>query len=113
MLPKIQISSRSRVSPGSLTLGKGSTLIGRGQSCRIVLEDPSVSRDHGAFTYYLGILTVEDHDSANGTFVNGVRVKRQVLYAGDRVAVGEFKIVVTSGSELVSRYDARSSLSTS
>jgi len=41
---------------------------------------------------------VEDHDSTNGIFVNGVRVKRQVLYAGDCVTAGPIEIYIQKGS---------------
>ncbi|MGE8493838.1 MULTISPECIES: FHA domain-containing protein [Comamonas] len=94
----IQVRSPQSSSPSQLRLGKGQTLIGRGQGCGLRLNDQGVSRDHGAFSYYIGVLVVEDHDSTNGIFVNGTKVKRQVLYTGDRVTVGPIEIYIQKGS---------------
>jgi pSer/pThr/pTyr-binding forkhead associated (FHA) protein len=41
---------------------------------------------------------IEDHNSTNGIFVNGLKVKRQVLYTGDRVKVGPVEIYIQKGS---------------
>jgi pSer/pThr/pTyr-binding forkhead associated (FHA) protein len=98
MLPEILVRSDLQSPPRAIQLERGCTAIGRGPSSGLFLSDPSISRDHGAFSYYIGLLMVEDHDSTNGIFVNGRRVKRQVLYAGDQVSVGPFQIVVKSGS---------------
>jgi pSer/pThr/pTyr-binding forkhead associated (FHA) protein len=53
-------------------------------------QDPEVSRRHARFVREAGgQLSVEDLESANGTFVNGERVRgRQVLRPGDSVRVG-------------------------
>ncbi len=94
----IQIRSPHMPSPSQLRLGKGQTLIGRDERCGLRLDDQGVSRDHGAFNYYIGVLMIEDHDSTNGIFVNGHKVKRQVLYTGDRVKVGPVEIYIQKGS---------------
>jgi pSer/pThr/pTyr-binding forkhead associated (FHA) protein len=39
-------------------------------------------------------LIVEDLDSTNGTIVNGRRIKRSVLKAGDRLRVGRIEFVI-------------------
>jgi pSer/pThr/pTyr-binding forkhead associated (FHA) protein len=39
-------------------------------------------------------LIVEDLDSTNGTIVNGRRVKRSLLRAGDRLKVGRVEFVI-------------------
>ena len=94
----IQIRSPHSQSPSQLKLGKGQTLIGRGLGCGLRLDNQGVSRDHGAFSYYIGVLMVEDHDSTNGIFVNGNKIKRQVLYTGDRVTMGPVEIYIQRGS---------------
>lgn len=94
----IQIRSPLAPSPSQLRLGKGQTMIGRDPGCGVCLDDQGVSRDHGAFSYYIGVLMVEDHNSTNGIFVNGLKVKRQVLYTGDRVKVGPVEIYIQKGS---------------
>lgn len=105
MLPEILVRSDLQSPPRAIQLERGCTGIGRGKSSGVFLSDPSISRDHGAFSYYIGLLMVEDHGSTNGIFVNGQRVKRQVLYAGDQVSMGPFEIVVKSGSVRSSQTD--------
>ncbi|MHB8600657.1 MAG: FHA domain-containing protein [Ktedonobacteraceae bacterium] len=69
--------------------------IGRSRDCSIFLEDLAVSRLHvnirqlSDTTYEL-----EDHRSATGTFVNGLRVKRCLLNDGDVLQIGSNKLVV-------------------
>lgn len=70
------------------------TIIGRGQSAGIVLNDQIASREHavvsrlidsdGAITYH-----VKDLLSTNGTFVNNVRLAgEQPLRQGDKIRIG-------------------------
>lgn len=61
------------------------------------MDDPSVSRDHGAFFFKRGVLMVEDHNSYNGIFMSGLKIKRKVLYDGDHLTVGPFEIHVKRG----------------
>ncbi len=63
--------------------------IGRSRECDIFLEDLSVSRLHA--TIHLlpdGGFELEDHYSASGTFVNGMRITRYRLLEGDVVQIG-------------------------
>jgi pSer/pThr/pTyr-binding forkhead associated (FHA) protein len=50
-------------------------LIGRGSSCHLVLDDPKASRTHAKVSLRGRRPTLQDLDSANGTFVNGHRVR--------------------------------------
>lgn len=84
MQPVIQLRSSRTTASSLLQLGKGRTQIRPIAGCGLRLQHQGVSRDHGAFTYCIGLLMVEDHDSTNGIFVNGVRVKRQVLRRAHR-----------------------------
>lgn len=94
------IKEHNRLALRSLFLEDGFSTFGREASSAIVMDHASVSRHHGAFFLRerFGILTVEDHDSTNGTLVNGVRVKRKILFAGDVVQVGDFQVYVRHGS---------------
>jgi len=82
----------------SYTLQEGFTTFGRYTNSEICLDDPTVSRDHGAFLLRSGVLLVEDHQSFNGIFMNGVRIRRRVLYQGDRLTIGPFEIYVKQGT---------------
>jgi diguanylate cyclase (GGDEF)-like protein len=65
------------------------TSLGRMPGCTIVVDDPSVSRRHACLVREPGTtFRVEDLDSANGTFVNGQRVRRASLASGDRIRLG-------------------------
>ncbi len=86
------------------------TNIGRdGQSNDIVLDDPAVSRQHAKIRLEEGTRKREpqfyiyDLASANGTFVNGRRIQRQLLKDGDQIRLGEttlvFKTVGKSSAE--------------
>src|SRR5256885_17067090 len=63
-------------------------LVGRGPYNHVVLDDTRVSRQHAKASPEPGGHVVYDLNSANGTFVNDVQVKRQKLSAGDVVRLG-------------------------
>ena len=68
--------------------------IGRSAESDLQLLDLGVSRFHCVLEDQADGLTVTDLNSSNGTFVNGERVKRQVLSRGDEVALGAVTLVV-------------------
>jgi pSer/pThr/pTyr-binding forkhead associated (FHA) protein len=55
----------------------------------IMLSDPAVSRRHAEIHREGDEWSVVDLGSTNGTEVNGKRVNRHRLNAGDRIAFGE------------------------
>lgn len=59
--------------------------IGRHPACDVALNDPSVSRHHAQLRFRDGSWMLQDLDSRNGTWVNGVRVGRCQLRPGDYV----------------------------
>lgn len=60
--------------------------IGRSSRCDIRLNDHAISRYHADLKLYSdGSIYIEDRGSTNGTFVNGKRVDRHRLQAGDRL----------------------------
>ena len=67
----------------------GETLVGRSPYCSIVVDDPTISRQHASFQLTHAGLTVQDLGSRNGTKVNGQPIcGSRVLLPGDRVQVG-------------------------
>ncbi len=60
--------------------------IGRRPDNDLVLSDPKVSRRHAQLRLYRGHFMLVDLDSTSGTMVNGRRIRRTVLYPGDRIA---------------------------
>lgn len=67
---------------------KGEYFVGRSEEAEIPLLDARVSREHCRFKFENGFFVAEDMESRNGTWVNGRRVKRAILFHGDRVVVG-------------------------
>lgn len=66
--------------------------VGREAANRIVIDDPTVSREHAAIVPVGNDHILEDLASANGTFVNGVRVPRRILQHGDVIELGRFQL---------------------
>lgn len=63
-------------------------MIGRDRSCSIVLAHPAVSRRHAKITRDGETFSVEDLQSANGTYVNNRKVEKAPLKPGDVVRFG-------------------------
>ncbi len=60
-------------------------IIGRDATCDIVLPLEHLSRQHVALEIRNGQLFVKDLESANGTYLNGEKVKDSPLKAGDKL----------------------------
>jgi pSer/pThr/pTyr-binding forkhead associated (FHA) protein len=69
------------------------THVGRGFSADLRLEDQSVSRRHALIVDDEDGVRILDDRSANGTFVNGVRVTDAPLHDRDVVQVGRVALV--------------------
>jgi len=69
--------------------------LGRTARADFIVSAALVSRLHCRLTADRSDqLVVEDLDSTNGTIVNGRRVKRSLLRAGDRLKVGRVEFVI-------------------
>jgi pSer/pThr/pTyr-binding forkhead associated (FHA) protein len=65
-----------------------SVTMGRSTTCDIVLNDSGVSREHAQVVPNGKTLNLVDNYSANGTYVNGERVTKTRIRAGDIIEVG-------------------------
>ena len=84
-----------------ITLGAPQLSLGRFPDNQIVLNHPQVSGHHARLELvHDGAYRIVDLRSTNHTYVNGVRVKKQVLKAGDQINIGPFAFVFT-GQELI------------
>jgi pSer/pThr/pTyr-binding forkhead associated (FHA) protein len=81
------------------TVGEAPLDVGRTEDAGLRLDSPIVSRAHARFTRREGVLTVEDLDSSNGTFVEGKRVDRATLADGARVVIGPFVLAVADAGQ--------------
>lgn len=69
-----------------VTLAKERLLIGRRESCDIVLQFPNVSSSHCQMFVDRGYWFAKDLNSRNGTKVNGKRITRKRIDPGDTIA---------------------------
>ena len=63
----------------------GRHVVGRDDGCDFTVPSDEMSRRHAEVELREGRLTVKDLESANGTFVNGERVRERALNVGDEV----------------------------
>jgi hypothetical protein len=77
--------------------GPESVCFGRSRAAAARLADPGVSRSHCEVKLAAGRATVIDLASTAGTFVNGARVREQVLQPGDVLQVGATQLRLESG----------------
>lgn len=74
-------------------LSQGTYVVGRSGACEICIPVSSISRRHASISLKDGQVWVEDLDSLNGTFVNGVRIEEAVrLSPGEIVTLGELEL---------------------
>ncbi|MEM9453720.1 MAG: ATP-binding protein [Myxococcota bacterium] len=78
---------RMQVHPGAV--------LGRDAQCEVVVEDDGTSRRHAQLGYDpMSGFFIEDLGSRNGTFVNGVAVKRSHLAFGDKITIGASTVLL-------------------
>ncbi len=68
---------------------KKKVYFGRGSECDVVINNPSLSRKHCVVRNENSRIFLEDLQSTNGTFVNGVRIGKIELKSGQRVFLGD------------------------
>lgn len=80
----------------SIFLLRDNITIGRKDTNIIVLEDPFVSGNHALIKVKDNIVTIDDLDSTNGIFINGMRIGKSInLKSGDKIKIGTaiFKLI--------------------
>ncbi len=105
-VPKCWITLGTR----EIELLQGQTVVGRHDSCHVVLDDPLASRRHARLELRpSGHLLVEDLGSVNGVLVNGQRAEKpRVLADGDVVRLGNQELTVhLTAASLEARRQAR------
>ena len=74
-------------------------VLGRDATNVVAIDSSSASRKHARITVEPAFVTIEDLGSSNGTFVNGVRIDRQVLAHGDVIRIGTLEIRFETGDQ--------------
>ena len=79
--------------PDRLPLDHALTVGRQAMPGQIVLDHPNVSRRHAAFEVAGGNIVLRDLGGANGTYVNGARLRgARSLVSGDRIDIGPFEL---------------------
>lgn len=71
-------------------------LVGRADDAGLRLEGTGISRQHARLTPTEEGLIVEDMGSANGTFLNGRRITREIAHGGDELAFDTLRFQVVA-----------------
>lgn len=77
---------------GEFPLEKESVVIGRRASNDIQIDNLAVSGAHARVLTILRDSFLEDLNSTNGVFVNGLRIKKQALQDGDLITIGKHQL---------------------
>ncbi|MCH8052744.1 MAG: sigma 54-dependent Fis family transcriptional regulator [Planctomycetes bacterium] len=88
MLAKLVILNGKQAGQALSLNRAGENIIGRDESCAVVLKDPACSRAHANIWFEASRWQVADRVSANGTYLNGDRVQAADLKDGDKLLVG-------------------------
>lgn len=90
VLPKVSGPQRRFRFSGQLTVGRGS-------DNKLELRDPTISSHHCFLFFGNGTYLVQDRNSTNGTYLNGMPVSSgspQQMYPGDTLKLGRYTIWV-------------------
>ena len=86
-MPKVIVQFGGQEWP--VDLREGVNVVGRSPQAAVAIKDASMSREHCDILLEEGVATVVDRGSMNGTLINGVRMERKILAAGDRIQIGK------------------------
>jgi len=75
-----------------LPIGTEPVSIGRSPQSEIFVDNPAVSFHHAKVFSQGGIYYIQDLNSLNGTFLNGVRISQAPLSHGDAITVGKHTV---------------------
>jgi two-component system cell cycle response regulator len=86
-----------------IELGSDEVIIGRSPECGIRLEEESVSRKHARVVFRNEEYQIEDLNSTNGVYVNGVRIVKCVLRNNDQIEIGSIRLIFNEEKTLKGR----------
>ncbi len=92
----------NNVPVNSISLTAGTVSIGRANDNDIRIKDTTVSSHHAKIVTFYNASYIEDLGSTNGTFVNGKRVQKYTLNAGDIISLGALSLKVENEDDVES-----------
>ncbi|HSB77836.1 MAG TPA: FHA domain-containing protein [Candidatus Methylomirabilis sp.] len=78
---------------GTFSLAKGELTIGRNPGNDILIENAGVSRRHAVIKWSDDRASIEDLGSANGTVINGKKIKIYELHDGDEIVIVKHRMI--------------------
>jgi pSer/pThr/pTyr-binding forkhead associated (FHA) protein len=79
--------------PGQIiNLEEGETILGRSENATVIIDEASVSREHGKIVLKESYCQILDLGSSNGVKINGVQIKEHYLSHGDTIELGNILI---------------------
>ena len=88
----------------------GKMVLGRSNECDITLSVTHLSRKHAELSVVGNKLIVKDLDSANGTFVNGKRIKEETLRKGDELRLDTLSFSVIGPADEMDKTSVRAAI---
>ncbi len=79
-------------------INSDSTKIGRELNNDISLDDITVSRSHAIISKDKNFI-IKDLGSLNGTYINAIAIREQVLSDGDEIQIGKFHLTLFMGDK--------------
>ncbi len=80
-------------------LNSNITRVGRELNNDISLDDITVSRSHAVINRDENGFSVKDLGSLNGTYINAVVAREQLLNDGDEIQIGKFHLTIFMGDK--------------
>lgn len=93
-------TNRERFEAGGVKLLTGAMSIGRASDNDLHIVDATVSSYHARIFTYLEASYIEDLGSTNGTYLNGKRIQKHTLHAGDVIKLGKHELEISGNHKL-------------
>jgi hypothetical protein len=74
-------------------LDRGIVQIGRRNDNNLIIDYPTISRNHAQIRCIQGKFVIFDLNSTSGTFVNGIKVSQIALYPGDVITLAGYAMI--------------------
>lgn len=98
---RLEILTGSRKGQSFVLSGDSPLLLGRGDECQVMLDDPSISRQHARISLKSGSPYIEDLDSKNGVRVAGAAISASTVELNTVFKVGQVQArIVAEGFDM-------------
>jgi len=100
-IPAIKLINRTDAERLSYEFTVPDLVIGRNQTCDLILDEKTVSAEHARLSYHHGNWWVEDLYSRNGTLINlEMLTTPAVLASGDEIQLGQVMLKIEISGDI-------------